>query len=257
MPPGTLRRWKSEAGETGPPSGKDPDDWATQKELGAKAAWVTAKRALRKVNELLAAGKMADAQKGALAFAILVDKSHLLEVNAATARTHVVDGEMGSAQIPIPDGLERLDEVTSLLREIGAIDVGPREDGDDRGGDDPAMPLLLPPGVTDPESAPEVGEFEPMAAPRRAVRVTGEPRPMPTVGTDEEAEDAEEVHAAEVVPEPAWTPLVEEQRPRVPVESSRSPMVVHVDLTAEQPEPPELEDMDPRARVHHDDRFWR
>jgi transposase-like protein len=206
IPSGTLRRWKSEAGETGPSKGQDPDDWAKQKEAVARASWLTARRALKAVNELIAAGKMADAQKGALAFAILVDKSQLLETNAAAARTRVLDGdEWGEPDsIDVPDDSDRLREVTDLLRQVGVL--GEDLSSDDRGGEEPDLPLLLPPPITGPEAASEWGEFEPMVGRRRAVRVSAA-RSVPEDGVV-------------VAPEASWSPMVETRREPIPVSQS-------------------------------------
>ena len=129
IPGGTLRRWRMERGESGPPSGVAIDDWATQKERGAREAWKTAMVALRKVRPLLAAGKAGDAQKAALTAAILIDKSQLLQTNAAAARTHVRDGEPSDAAIHVPDDTARLAEIATLLREIGALDNKGRDSG--------------------------------------------------------------------------------------------------------------------------------
>lgn len=166
IPGGTLRRWKMERGESGPPSGVAPDDWAAQKEAGAREAWKTAQAALKQVRKMIDAGKMADAQKAAITFAVLVDKSGVLEVGAAAARTRVLNGESaGAPTCDVPNDAARIAEITTILREIGALgdddDQDRRDDGDER----------RPP---DPASVPEVDQFKPLAGAYGVVRVNGD-----------------------------------------------------------------------------------
>jgi hypothetical protein len=85
VPAATIRSWRRRDGQAGPPAGVDPAAWAELKETAARDTWEAAQSALTKVNELLAAGKTADAQKAALTMAIALDKSLLLEAAAAAA----------------------------------------------------------------------------------------------------------------------------------------------------------------------------
>ncbi len=86
----TLRTWRYRAGQTGPPQGITPVDWAEAKREGAWEAWETARTALKRVRELLRAGKMGDAQRAALTMAILTDKSGVLELATAEADRRAV-----------------------------------------------------------------------------------------------------------------------------------------------------------------------
>jgi hypothetical protein len=83
IPPGTIRSWRHHTGKvTQAPSGADPDEWQQVKRQAAEHSFGTAMKALRRCNELLEMGRMADAQKTALSMAILVDKSGVLEMAA-------------------------------------------------------------------------------------------------------------------------------------------------------------------------------
>jgi hypothetical protein len=86
VPAGTIRAWRHRSGEAGPPAGVDPQSWAERKAQGAEDAWQAAQAALRKVHELLAAGKTGDAQRAALTMAITLDKSAMLEAAAQAAQ---------------------------------------------------------------------------------------------------------------------------------------------------------------------------
>ena len=63
----------------------DADTWAQLKEVGARDAWQAAREALAEVRRHLKDGKPRDARDAALSFAILVDKSGVLEAAAAAA----------------------------------------------------------------------------------------------------------------------------------------------------------------------------
>lgn len=90
VPSATIRSWAHRAGRSGPPKGTDPETWAARKAAGAQDAWDAAQQALEQVRDRLKAGKAADAQRAALAFAILTDKSGVLEEAAERARERQV-----------------------------------------------------------------------------------------------------------------------------------------------------------------------
>lgn len=81
----TIRAWRRRSGQAGPPAGMDPQTWAQAKETGARDAWTAAREALAEVRRHLKDGKARDARDAALSFAILVDKSGVLEAAAAAA----------------------------------------------------------------------------------------------------------------------------------------------------------------------------
>lgn len=88
VPAATIRVWRHRAGASGPPAGADPQTWAVAKDAGAREAWQVAQDALARVRQLLNAGKTGDAKNAALTFAILTDKSGVMEnaVHAAQMR---------------------------------------------------------------------------------------------------------------------------------------------------------------------------
>jgi hypothetical protein len=73
------------AGTTGPPAGDDPADWTARKAAGAASAWTVAQVALEKLRALLDEGKTSDLQRVAIAWAVALDKSAMLEAAAAAA----------------------------------------------------------------------------------------------------------------------------------------------------------------------------
>lgn len=95
----TVRTWMHRAGESRPPANADPQAWAEAKDQGAREAWETAQTALGRVRELLDAGKTGDAQRAALTFAILTDKSGVLETAAHVARER--DVRLADAQVEL------------------------------------------------------------------------------------------------------------------------------------------------------------
>ena len=82
----TVRTWRHRAGRSGPPKGEDVESWAERKERSARASYAVALQALAEVRRLLAAGKPGDAQRAALTMAITLDKSAMLEEQAARAQ---------------------------------------------------------------------------------------------------------------------------------------------------------------------------
>ncbi len=86
VPAATIRAWRRRSGEAGAPAGMDSETWGQLKQVGARDAWKAAQQALAEVRRHLAAGKPRDAQAAALSFAILVDKSGVLEAAAAAAQ---------------------------------------------------------------------------------------------------------------------------------------------------------------------------
>jgi hypothetical protein len=135
VPAATIRSWLHRAGESGPPAGADPENWASSKEAGARQAWQTAHQALGRVRELLDAGKTADAQRAALTFAILIDKSGVLETAAQAAQqrqaklTEAQAHEMHELLVCLhstigTDCPEARKLLASLLRQAGAKRAG-------------------------------------------------------------------------------------------------------------------------------------
>jgi len=98
IPAATIRSWRRRVGESGPPAGVDPVAWADLKETAARDIWEAAQMALSKVRELLEVGEVGDAQRGALALAILLDKSLVLEAAAIAATNRRVRLAQDSAQ---------------------------------------------------------------------------------------------------------------------------------------------------------------
>jgi hypothetical protein len=86
IPVGTVYAWRQAAGLVGPPTGEhDPKAWAARKEEGARQSWEEARTALALVKERLEAGEENRAKTAALTFAILADKSAMLEQSSALA----------------------------------------------------------------------------------------------------------------------------------------------------------------------------
>lgn len=83
IPAGTIRRWRSKAGQAGAPAGVNVEEWVHDKRRGARRSTETAQAALAVVRRALVDGKTADAQRAALTFAILTDKAGVLELAAA------------------------------------------------------------------------------------------------------------------------------------------------------------------------------
>ena len=98
IPAATIRSWRRRVGESGPPAGVDPVAWADLKETAARDIWEAAQLALSSVRELLEEGKTSDAQRAALALAILIDKSAMLEAAAIAATNRRVRLAQDSAQ---------------------------------------------------------------------------------------------------------------------------------------------------------------
>lgn len=83
---GTIRRWRHEAGRSGPPSNVDPETWAQRKSAAAEETWDAARAALARVHELLGGDgprSEREAKDAALTLAILLDKSAALEQSSA------------------------------------------------------------------------------------------------------------------------------------------------------------------------------
>jgi transposase-like protein len=97
---GTIRRWRHEAGRSGPPSNVDPETWAKRKSAAADETWEAARAALARVHELLGEGSPRserEAKDAALTLAILLDKSAALE--QASAWLHERMAKLGEAQV--------------------------------------------------------------------------------------------------------------------------------------------------------------
>lgn len=126
IPAATIRGWRRRSGQAGPPTGVDPETWGQLKQVGARDAWKAAQQALGEVRRHLKAGKARDAQAAALSFAILVDKSGVLE--AAAAAAVVVESDR-RAQIQT-DQAQLLAKVVYVFLEALGVPV------------DPARPIL-------------------------------------------------------------------------------------------------------------------
>lgn len=86
IPVSTIYKWRQDKGVIGPPTNeRDPEAWAAKKEQGARESWAEAKSALALVKERLEAGEENRAKTAALTFAILADKSAMLEQASALA----------------------------------------------------------------------------------------------------------------------------------------------------------------------------
>lgn len=102
IPVATIYGWRQEKGEVGPPSRIESDpvaraEWAAKKEAGAAESWDEAKAALALVRQRLAEGAEGRAKTAALTFAILADKSAMLE--QASALEEERKAKMSQAQV--------------------------------------------------------------------------------------------------------------------------------------------------------------
>lgn len=103
LPGATIRSWRKRAGVAGPPAGVEPADWVARKQAGAASAWEVAQAALEKLRSLLAEGKTADLQRVAIAWAVALDKSAMLEaaVTAAEERELRLDRRAGEVIVAV------------------------------------------------------------------------------------------------------------------------------------------------------------
>jgi hypothetical protein len=120
VPAGTVRYWRHAAGHAGPPSGADPISWAERKRKSAEGAHGVAVQALVEVRNLPSAGRVREAKDAALTFAILSDKSGVLEQAAERA----AEQQVGLAQAH-PEQL--VEVVCAFLDALGVpfTDRGP------------------------------------------------------------------------------------------------------------------------------------
>lgn len=95
----TIRSWRRRAGESGPPAGADPEDWAASKRAAAEEAHEASRQALRSVDRWLKDGSPHKAQAAATAAGILVDKANVLEAQALTVENRSIRLTEAQAQI--------------------------------------------------------------------------------------------------------------------------------------------------------------
>jgi transposase-like protein len=196
VPASTVRSWRRRAGKSAPPAGADPTSWAEQKEQGAREAWDAAQHALRQVRAELRAGDPRKAQAAALSFAILTDKSGVLETAAAHADERQVRLAEGHGQL-VAAVLETFMSAVGLPAARGGATGRLLADLLRRSG--AGEPIAASPDLAE-AAAREVREhFRPPAAavaPER--RALPAPRPHPD-GHDEHEQEVDMVGPRRVV----------------------------------------------------------
>ncbi len=133
IPVATIYTWRQAVGQIGPPRGeRDPDAWARRKEEGAAESWEEARAALQLVRQRLGDGEENKAKTAALTFAILADKSAMLEQSSALAAER--NARIDAAQIEcIAEALSALLTdldlpKTAAVAEVMAHHLRPLED---------------------------------------------------------------------------------------------------------------------------------
>ena len=186
IPAGTIRAWRTRAGQTEPPVGDRGEDWRAGRERTAHGAAQVAREAIEQARRDIRDGKPLRAQQSMTAAGIAVDKLTIIENQLAAYEERQMRLAEGQAQVVV--------EVFALALEAAGVPAGPfrpvlgellRRAG--RG-----EPLLVSPAVSEPARAAIRDYFE------RAVRreIEEERKALPAA-----PEDEVQVQEADVVDE--------------------------------------------------------
>ena len=128
--PGTIRVWRSRAAARVDTGGRvdTPGDVSG---VAPADTWTAAQEALAQFRELIAAGKMLEAQRAAISMGVLIDKSRILEERAAIAHERAVVLADDQAKMVVrmvraalrAFGLPMGDAVTAVLKTL-LVQVG-------------------------------------------------------------------------------------------------------------------------------------
>ncbi len=142
IPVATIYGWRQEDGKAGPPAriAHDPEAralWASRKEEGADESWQEAKAALALVKQRLAEGAETKAKTAALTFAILADKSAMLEQSSALEeerRAKLAEAQVELIATCLSNVVKDLElPATDAFRELFRHHLVPLDEGQSEG----------------------------------------------------------------------------------------------------------------------------